>query len=171
MIAYNINGNNYFKLRDIGTTIHFGIAYDGVSNTVIINTESIVYNNSQYSFKFTLPKSWEGYTIVTDKWIGTGLNGTGSGIVVETGPMVSIRPPQWTSQAPRQDIPIMIFTMAQWTKLQAEEFSVGAAPIPPSEIGRNSNYVFALPARYNYAFPVGFEEVESILANTPLLGL
>ena len=62
----------------------------------------------------------------------------------------------------------MVFTLAQWKALQDLEFSVGAAPIGPSELGRNSKYVFALPARYNYAFPKGFEEVEDIVKNKPL---
>ncbi|MDP1086626.1 hypothetical protein Q6245_30140, partial [Klebsiella pneumoniae] len=68
-------------------------------------------------------------------------------------PMISIRHPDWTSQNPRQDIPIMIFTLAQWNMLQQDEFHIGAAPINPSELGRNTSYVFARPARYNYAFP------------------
>jgi hypothetical protein len=39
---------------------------------------------------------------------------------------------------------------------------------PASEFGRNSRYVFALPARYNFAFPKGYEEVEDILNGNPL---
>ena len=74
-----------------------------------------------------------------------------NGNTVETGPLISIRNPLWTAAIPRQDIPIMVFTLAQWETLQREEFSVGAAP-----------------ARYNYAFPVGFEEVEEILKGNPL---
>jgi len=62
----------------------------------------------------------------------------------------------------------MIFTRAQWNSLQRGDFHIGAAPIGPSELARNSKYVFALPARYNYAFPIGFEEVEIILKNNPL---
>jgi hypothetical protein len=30
--------------------------------------------------------------------------------------------------------------------------------------------VFALPARYNYAFPTRYEEVEKILSSNPLHG-
>ena len=37
--AYNIYGNNYFKLRDIGQTFDFGIDWDGSKNTIAINTE------------------------------------------------------------------------------------------------------------------------------------
>lgn len=40
--------------------------------------------------------------------------------------------------------------------------------IGPSMLGQNSKYVFALPPRYNYAFPTGFEEVEKILETGPL---
>jgi hypothetical protein len=57
----------------------------------------------------------------------------------------------------------MIFTLTQWDLVEKEEISLGAAPIGPSELGRNEEYVFALPARYNYAFITGFEEVDEII--------
>jgi hypothetical protein len=81
----------------------------------------------------------------------------------ETGPLVLIRHPGWTEENPRQDIPVMVFTHAQWEALENGEFHIGAAPTNPSRLGRNSEYVFALPARYNYAFPEGYEEVEDII--------
>lgn len=62
----------------------------------------------------------------------------------------------------------MIFTLTQWDLLQQKKFRIGAAPIGPKEIDRNSRFVFALPARYNYAFPTGYEEVEKILESSPL---
>lgn len=129
---------------------------------------SIVYRNTQYGFSFSLPESWKGYVIVTDKWEGFALGDPQGGENAETGPMIYIRHPQWTSQDRRQDIPIMIFTLAQWNSLQQGEFHIGAAPVGPSELGRNARYVFALPARYNYAFPTGYEEVEDILKSDPL---
>jgi len=43
-----------------------------------------------------------------------------------------------------------------------------AAPVGPKELGSNSKYVFALPARYNYEFLEGYEEVEAILESNPL---
>jgi hypothetical protein len=58
----------------------------------------------------------------------------------------------------------MIFTLQQWK----EDLVVSAAPIGPSELGRNSRYVFALPARYNYAYPDGYKEVEEIIEKKPL---
>jgi hypothetical protein len=36
--AYNIGGNNYFKLRDIGQAFDFGVDWDGARNTVVIDT-------------------------------------------------------------------------------------------------------------------------------------
>jgi len=129
------------------------------------DANSIVYQNTQHGFKFFLPTSWKGYVIITGKWEGVALGGSKT---IETGPLISIRHPQWTSEKQRQDIPIMIFTLSQWDSLQQEKFHIGAAPIGPRELARNAQYVFALPARYNYAFPTGFEEVEDILEGNPL---
>jgi uncharacterized membrane protein YgcG len=36
--AYNIEDNNYFKLRDIGEAFDFGVMWDGATNTIIIDT-------------------------------------------------------------------------------------------------------------------------------------
>jgi hypothetical protein len=127
---------------------------------------TIEYINTQYGFSFSLPVGWEGYSIVEDKWEGVALGGD---VVIEQGPIILIRNPQWTSTNPRQDIPIMVFTLNQWDSLQQEKFHINSgAPMGPTELGRNSKYVFALPARYNYAFLPGFEEVDQILKNNPL---
>jgi hypothetical protein len=136
---------------------------------------SVEYRNTEYGFMFSLPAGWKGYSIVAQKWQGfpmdtgnTSPSTTSNGIF---GPELLIRHPQWTSQNPRQDIPIMVFTIAQWDLVEQAKLVVSAAPIPPSELGRNATYVFALPARYNYAFPTGYQEVEKILEGTPLHGL
>lgn len=122
------------------------------------------YINKEYGFGLTLPQRWQGYTIVTDTWVGQHM----SGAPAERGAVITVRHPAWTMDRPRQDIPIMIFPYDAWELIQTEQLSVSAAPIPPTELGRNNRYIFALPARYNYAFPEGFEEVERIIANTPL---
>jgi hypothetical protein len=120
--------------------------------------DPLAYENTEYGFSITLPESWMGYTTVVEEWQGTDANGD-----EVTGPMILIRHPEWTEEHIRQDIPIMILTHEQWKAIQQAELRVGAAPIPPTELGQNKNYVFALPARYNYAFPTGYEEVEQIL--------
>jgi len=38
LTAYNINGNNYFKLRDIANAFNIGITWDGTANTIGIDT-------------------------------------------------------------------------------------------------------------------------------------
>jgi hypothetical protein len=120
-----------------------------------------VYVNQQYGFRFDLPADWKGYTVHTEQWDGTTQTNPPR---KEHGPKIMLRDPRWTESAPRQDIPIMVFTLAQWN----QDLIVSAAPIPPSELGRNTRYVFALPPRYNFAFPDGFQEVETILQGKPL---
>lgn len=118
----------------------------------------VEYRNNEYGFNFSLPETWKGYSVIIAKWEGG----------YASGPIISIRHPLWTSENPRQDIPIMVLTLEQWMDLQQDKFHIGAAPIGPSELSRNSRYVFALPARYNYAFPAGFEEVDQIIQYKPL---
>ncbi len=130
--------------------------------------KSIIYVNKEYGFNFALPNSWDKYLIVTDTWEGRSFDASQGDKVIETGPLISIRHPLWTKKNPRQDIPIMIFTFSQWYQIVHEKLIVSAAPIIPSEICRNSKYVFALPPRYNYAYNTGYEEVENILNGNPI---
>ena len=41
LTAYNIGGSNYFKLRDIGQTLNFGVDWDAKTNTIIIDTGKV----------------------------------------------------------------------------------------------------------------------------------
>ena len=105
---------------------------------------TIIYRNNLYGFCFVLPESWKGYAIVSEQWSGTVLS---SGQTVH-GPQLLIRNPKWTAENPYQDIPIMIFTPAQWKQVEDVDMAVSAAPIGPSKLGQNSKYVFALPPRW-----------------------
>jgi hypothetical protein len=40
LTAYNIDGNNYFKLRDIAKAFDIGVTWDGATNTIGIDTKS-----------------------------------------------------------------------------------------------------------------------------------
>lgn len=40
LLAYNIGGNNYFKLRDVAERLDFGVSWDPQSRTVEINTDN-----------------------------------------------------------------------------------------------------------------------------------
>ena len=147
--------------------VHFIYTHRHASTAAEPNN-SIIYENKIYGFRFALPKSWEGYSVETAVWTGYEAGDELGETATATGPVVSLRNPRWTDAVSYQDIPIMIFTLAQWSDLQNEKFHIGAAPIGPSELGRNARYVFALPARYNFSFPAGHEEVEQILAGNPL---
>ena len=125
---------------------------------------AIEYKNTKYGFSFSLPSGWKGYTIVTDKWEGSD---TQKG-AVDRGPLIYIRHPAWTKENPRQDIPIMVFTVAQWESVEQGYFLVNKAPIAATELGRTRKYVFALPPRDNYADLAGVEEVDEILRHGPL---
>lgn len=56
--AYNIDGNNFFKLRDLGTALGFQIGWDNASQTISITTEpSTVVKPTEKEEKTTL--TWE----------------------------------------------------------------------------------------------------------------
>ncbi|MGB8260129.1 MAG: hypothetical protein WCE75_07250 [Terracidiphilus sp.] len=116
----------------------------------------------QYGFCFTLPGSWAGYALKTGEWSGAEMT-TGKTM---SGPELVVRHPGWTEDAPREDIPIMVFTVAQWQRANSRdhEYSFSAAPIGPSEIARNSRFVFALPARWDYDGRLGWEEASDLVA-------
>ena len=128
----------------------------------------VEYRNTELGFSFSLPASWEGFSIRHSNWEGLKSGDLGDE-VVEQGPIISIAHPKSTEQQPRQEIPMMVFTIEQWDQLQRGEWHIGAAPISPLELAYNSLYVFALPARYNYAFLEGWQEVEQILQGQPLV--
>lgn len=119
-----------------------------------------VYYDTQYGFEIDLPQSWVGYSTLNSQWEGRDV---ATGKVTQTGPLITLRHPQWTSSAPREDMPVMVFTLAQWQLITSQKLSVGAAPIAPSLLGQNSKYILALPARYNYDFKTGWEEVDQLV--------
>lgn len=131
------------------------------------NEAQLEYKNEKYGFSVSLPATWMGYTVTIDEWSGDAAGDQLGETHYTTGTVVSIHNPKWTEEVMYQDIPVMIFTLSQWEGLRQEKFHIGAAPILPSELGRNEEYVFALPARYNYAFPPGYEEVQDILDAKP----
>ncbi|MDE2030906.1 MAG: hypothetical protein KGI58_01440 [Patescibacteria group bacterium] len=145
---------------------HKNKSVSNVAVTPTINT-SVVYKNNEYGFTFSLPDSWRGYTIVQNTWQGYPVNDPKSN---ETGPKILIRNPNWTSAVHYEDIPILIFTTAQWDSYVAEDFAVSAAPIPASKLASNNKYVFALPPRWDYDFSKGYEEAENIIKSKPIIG-
>jgi hypothetical protein len=157
---------NWTSQPSIGTVASSSTSSSSATSSAAL---PITYTNNAYGFTFSLPADWQGYTIVTSTWNGNGDQACpATGCPPVTGPEILIRNPQWTKANPWQDIPIMVFTHSEWNAVSSTTLIVSAAPIPPSELGQNTNYVFALPPRYDYAYPNGWQEVESIIASDPL---
>jgi hypothetical protein len=140
------------------------LIYSQNKNVLPVNT-AVVYSNADYGFTFSLPDDWRGYSIVQNFWQGNSLTATPTN---ETGPKLLIRNPNWTLAVHYEDIPIMIFTLAQWNSYTAGNFAVSAAPIAASELARNNSYVFALPPRWDFDYSEGYVEAENILKMNPL---
>jgi hypothetical protein len=117
----------------------------------------VVYRNTKYGFCLAMPSDWAGFKVLGVRWSGNGKVG-------ESGPKLVIRNPRWTEKKPYQDIPILVFTPAQWRAIANGEFNVSAAPIGPSELGRDGKHVFALPPRFaRFDDAVGTDEVLQLL--------
>ena len=129
----------------------------------------VLFQYPETGFAIRLPESWRGYQIESAYWEGIKNEPDTGDVVVASGPMITILHPDSKPENPRQGIPIMVLTIPQWDAMQDREWHIGAAPVLPMEIGRNSQYVFALPARYNYAFLEGWEEVEEIILGQSII--
>jgi hypothetical protein len=117
----------------------------------------LIYRNAKYGFCLALPSDWAGFKVLGVRWSGNGKAG-------ESGPRLVLRNPRWTGKKPYQDIPILVFTPAQWRAIANGEFNVSAAPIGPSELGRDGKHVFALPPRFaGFDDAVGSDEVLQLL--------
>ena len=57
-------------------------------------TETVLYENTEYGLTFSLPKSWEGYQIVSDSW--EGISSDQQNKKIENGKILLIRHPEWT---------------------------------------------------------------------------
>lgn len=138
-------------------------AHSQISPATPVSTP-ILYQNTRYGFCFRLPADWKDYTIIAETWRGTVLDTQKT----ESGPELLIRSSKWTKDSPWQDIPIMIFRPTQWKLVEADNLAVSAAPIGPDEVGRNKNYVFALPPRWiGFTDAGGQDEVQALMSQHP----
>ena len=141
------------------------LPFGDVGGYCVSDTNVVEYRNEQLGLSVKLPESWRGFSDVSPgmEWTAYAV---GTGKAVDTGPMVVLQHPLWTQSKPYENLPIMVFTPAQWAHVGHEgpdEWSVSAAPIPPSVLASNSAYVFALPARYNYDYAQGFQELDDAI--------
>jgi len=111
----------------------------------------IIYKNDEYGFMLSLPGEWQNYTVASE--------------AIPYGEKIVIRHPQWIKTDQYEDIPILIYPIAQWKKWEINNFEgyPTAAPFGPTERARNDRSVFATAPRYNYDYQTGWEEVENII--------
>ncbi len=81
MTAYNIEGNNYVRLRDIGEAVDFQVEYDSSMNAVLIDSDSpyveepvqeqpvisdglTTHEVDGYEVSFALPEGWDAQGLV-----------------------------------------------------------------------------------------------------------
>lgn len=128
-----------------------GLVMPELVATSTLSATTSLYINQDYGFSLDLPTNWQGYTLATSS--------------IDKGVQITIRNAAWSTTSPLADIPVLVYPIAQWTKWQKTNFEgyKTAAPIGPSERGRNEKYVFATAPRYNFSFLPGFEEVATIL--------
>ena len=159
-------------VSDVATAAGVKPASSAPSMPMVVSSqgEFIYYVNTVYHFNYRLPASWKGFTVVQETWSGRVYDELSKSYTgrTETGPKLLIRHPLWTKENPREDLPVMIFNHAQWQLIEQERLVVSAAPIGPSEMGRNSEWVFALPARWNFDNLPGVEEATEIVEGKPL---
>jgi len=156
----------------IGVCIGFLVPWPGTApvsaepEPVTASRRFTEYRNDLFGFIMRLPEDWRGHQVVTRQWEGENRIG-GKNI---SGPELLLRHPEWTQQEPWEDVVVMVFTHAEWLAVQAGDYAVNAAPATPAMLGRNRRYVFALPARHNHTYAMGWEEIARVLAGDAFRG-
>ncbi len=123
------------------------------------------YHNAQYDFTFFLPASWRGYSVSVQQLDDERYSPTEDRqILVGRTPMITFRHPRWQASTPCQDIPILVFTRAQWDALHHGELwpSLFAGGVM-DELWHNQGFVFAMSSRYNWGELTGAKEVADIV--------
>jgi hypothetical protein len=126
---------------------------------------SLRYHNARYGLTFFLPADWQGYSVLAQQWHGQAYSIEADKLViVGNGPQIVLRHPLWKASEPYQDIPILVFTRAQWEAfLQGELWPTLYAGGSMDELWHNRKYVFAIYSRYNAGESKGRKEVADIV--------
>lgn len=126
----------------------------------------VCYHNWQNGLTFYLPASWRGYSVsimqLEDQKYSPAQD---ERITVSYTPMITLQNPTSCESSPYQDIPILVFTRAQWDDLNhADLWPSYFAGGVMDELWHNQKYVFAMSSRYNAEDDVrGCAEVARII--------
>src|SRR5262245_2701945 len=97
----------------------------GCASTDIASQRSglpLCYHNTRYDLTFYLPATWRDYSVAIQQVEDERYSpADDKQIAVGYTPMLTLRHPQWQASAPYQDIPILVFTRAQWDALHHGE--------------------------------------------------
>jgi len=68
ILGYIIDGNTYFKLRDLGKELNIGVYWDSVNKVVVLKSSgsSYIENDSEIPLKLVAPITKEEYTLPKD---------------------------------------------------------------------------------------------------------
>jgi len=126
----------------------------------------LCYRDTRYGLRFFLPPTWRGYSASVQQLEDERYSpAADKQVVVGHTPMIVLRHPQWQTNAPYQDIPILVFTRAQWDALHHGELwpSLFAGGMM-DELCHNQEFVFAMSSRYNAVDEVrGWKEVAEVV--------
>ncbi|EEF57967.1 conserved hypothetical protein [Pedosphaera parvula Ellin514] len=142
-----------------------GAGCSGHKDSSEVASAPVRYENAEYGLTFLLPESWRGYSVLVEQWNGDKYSAAADKlVVVGHGPIITLRHPQWQANAPRQDIPILVFTRAQWDELHRGNLwpSLYAGGVM-NELWHSQKYVFAMWSRYDLRELNGRQEVAEIV--------
>ena len=124
------------------------------------------YHSARYDLTFYLPASWRDYSVWVQQLDDERYSpAEDRQVIVGHTPMITLRHPQWQASAPYQDIPILVFTRAQWDALHHGKLwpSIFAGGVM-DELWHSQRFVFAMSSRYNAADEVrDWKEVTEIV--------
>jgi hypothetical protein len=152
----------------LNTSIITALLTTGCGSLNALNQPSglpLRYHNAQYNLTLFLPASWRGYSVSVQQLEDEIYSPTeDKQILVGHTPMITLRHPQGQDSAPYQDVPILVFTRAQWDALHHgglwPSFFAGGVM---DELWHDQGFVFALSSRYNWGELTGAKEVADIL--------
>ena len=122
----------------------------------------VCYHSARYDLTFYLPASWRSYSVSVQQLEDERYSpAEDRQVIVGHTPMITLRHPQWQASAPYQDIPILVFTRAQWDALHHGALwpSLFAGGVM-DELWHSQKFVFAMSSRYNWSELNGMREVE-----------
>ena len=78
LTGYRINGNNYYRLRDVGKALGFGVDYDGTTRTVLIDSGSSAQPEPEQptvtnAVSYTFTGSGWGHSVGMSQWGAYGM--------------------------------------------------------------------------------------------------